>query len=181
MRGVSFDDDRIARGQRRGGVSARDGKGQRKITGAENHHRAQRMQHGTEIGLGRSARGVGPIDSRHDPRTLFHYFREQAKLATGARGFTLQARFRQSSLLLGALDQFIHGSVNLVGNGTQKLCFFAPRDLAIGCESLMRKASSRIYFVSSSGEEVWRKALAGARIGGAKGCSGVRCGTESDD
>ena len=85
--------------------------------------------------------GIGPVDPRHHPRTFFHHLREQTKLAAGARGFTLQARFRQSGLLLGALDQLIHGAVNLGRDGPQELSFFTTRNLAVGCESLVRQVA----------------------------------------
>ena len=112
--------------------------------------------------------GVGPVDAGHDPRTLFHHFREEAKLTAGARSFALQARLGQSTLLLGALDQRIHGAFNLGRDGAQELSFFTARGLAVDGKSFMRQAGRQIYFVRFCGEEIRRQALAGAGIRGLK-------------
>ena len=85
----------------------------------------KRMKHRPQIRFrSRFAIGIGPVDSGHDPRTLFHHFREQAKLAGGARRFAYEARLWQSTLQLGSLNQRIHGAVNLGRDGAQKLPSF---------------------------------------------------------
>ena len=60
------------------------------------------------------------------------------------RGFSLQPRFWQSSLLLGALDESIHGAFNLRRDRPQELCLFSSRDLAVGPERFMRQARGQI-------------------------------------
>ena len=85
MRRMRLDDDRIACGESRSGVSPGNGKGQREIAGAKNCDRAQRPVHGADGGLGqRLSVGVGVVDARIYPGTFFHHFSEEPQLAAGA-------------------------------------------------------------------------------------------------
>ncbi len=146
---MRLDDDGISRRERRGGVSAGHREGQRKVARAENHHRAQSMQHRAQIRLGRLTRRISPVNPRHHPRAFFHYFREQTKLPRGAAGLTLQARFRQGGFLLGAIDKLIDGAINFGRDGPQELSFVTTRYLAVGCERLVGQVRSPIYFLGS--------------------------------
>ena len=139
------------------------------------------MQHRAQIRLGRLTRRISPVNPRHHPRTLVHHLREQTKLPRGAAGLTLQARFRQGGFLLGAIDKLIDGTVNFGRDGPQELSFVTTRYLALGCERLVGQVRSPIYFLGPGGEEVWRQRFVRARIGGAKGGSGVAGGMKSDD
>src|SRR5713101_7401907 len=95
VRRMRFHNHRIARRERGCRVPARYRKCQWKVARSKNSDRPQGMKHGPQIGFGnRFAIWIRTIDSGHDPRTLFHHFREQAKLTGGARSFTDQARFR---------------------------------------------------------------------------------------
>ena len=105
MRRVRLHDYRIAGGKRGGGVSAGNAERQRKIAGAENCHRADGPKAGTQIGLGRLARGIGAVDARHRPRTFLNHFSEQPKLTRGASHFRFQTRLGQRRFLVRALDQ----------------------------------------------------------------------------
>ena len=94
---MPFDDHGISRSQCRGGVSAGHRESQGKVARAENHHGAERMQHGADIGPRSGlAAGVSPVDAGHDPRTFFHHFREETELAAGARSFSLQSGLGQT-------------------------------------------------------------------------------------
>ena len=128
------------------------------------------MQHGTDIWpRSRLAAGFGTVDAGHDPRTLLHHFREESKLAAGARSFALQSAFGQSALLLGALDQRIHRAFNSGRDGTQELPSFTAGGLAVDGKSFMCQAGRQIYLVRFCSEEIRRQALARAGVGGAKG------------
>src|SRR5947207_10382373 len=68
MRRMRFDEYRIARGERRRGVAASNGKRERKIARAEYDHRSKRTQHGTNVGpRQRLALQVGSVNSSRDP------------------------------------------------------------------------------------------------------------------
>ena len=47
---MCFDNHRIARGKSGGGISSRNREGERKVARPKDRNRAQRTQHGTQIG-----------------------------------------------------------------------------------------------------------------------------------
>ena len=179
---MPFDDHGISRSQCRCSVSAGHRESQGKVARAEDHDGAECMQHGAQIGpRSRFAAGIRPVDASHDPRTFFHHFREETKLAAGPRSFSLQAGLGQSALLLGALYERIHGAFNPGRDGAQELPSFTSGGLAVAGKSFMCQAGGQIYVVRFCGEEVRRQALAGAGIASAKRGPAVAACTGSDD
>lgn len=146
MRGMGFDDDGIAAGERGGGVAAGDRKGERKIAGAEYGDGAQRAKHGADVGPGqRLAIGLRGIDARVDPGAVFNKLREKTKLIDSASQLAFEARFRQSRFPIGARDHLRSGGIKASSDVAQEMRLFAARQLAINRERLFGQIGGEVH------------------------------------
>src|ERR1700730_15387229 len=118
---MSFDYDRISSGQGRGCVTAGNGKGQRKVTRAEDDNRPKRSQHRPHIRLAqRRASRIRWIDPCVNPRTFFNQFCEETKLTTGAPGLGADAGGRKCCLVNSARYQRVTELLDVVGDSSQE-------------------------------------------------------------
>ena len=106
MRGVRLVNDRTARGERRGGVAARGGKGEGKIARAKDRHRPQRDEHPAQVGFGeRLPLGLRVVDTRVHPRALPHHPREHTELVRRPRPLALKPGLGKTRFGSGAPDE----------------------------------------------------------------------------
>jgi hypothetical protein len=119
MSGMRLEDHRVAGRECGRHVPSGNRKCQRKVAGAKHHHRTQRSQQRSNIGLWRGlALWIVVVDARLHPRPFFRYLRKQPKLSTSARSFPLQPRQWQRRLQSGALDHYARNRFDLRRNRT---------------------------------------------------------------
>lgn len=125
--GVGLDDDGVAGGEGRGGVSAGDGEGEGEVGRAEDGDGAEGTEHGAEVGLGRCAAGVGGVDAGVDPGALFEEGGEEPELAAGAGDLAGETRlWRESGLEIGALDERVGCGVYAFGDAEEECGAVVP-------------------------------------------------------
>ena len=154
MSRVRFDDDRIAGRKRRRRVSSRNGKCQRKIAGSEHHHGPERPQHRANIGLRRGlALGIGAVDARLDPRSLFRNLREKSQLAARTRRLPLQPGLRQRRFLPGPFDDVRRNRLDFRRNLAQECAALPSGKCGSRVERLRSQIGPPINFFARGREE----------------------------
>src|ERR1700733_7706705 len=98
MGGMSFYDHRVPGRKSGGRVASRHRKRQRKIARAEDRHRSERSQQGTNVGSWRFALAIRFINASIHPRTLFQDLGKESQLSGGPVKFALKARQGQTTL-----------------------------------------------------------------------------------
>ena len=96
MGAVRLDHHRAACSQGGRGVSARHGKRQREIAGAEDGNRSERNLAQAQVGAGRRAVRQRRVQRGIEPAAVAHDLGEQAQLAHGATAFAFQPGLRQA-------------------------------------------------------------------------------------
>ncbi|GAC1359529.1 MAG: hypothetical protein NVSMB3_07080 [Acidobacteriaceae bacterium] len=121
MCGMGFDDDGIAGGESRGGVSAGDREGEREVAGAEDGDGTEGAEHRAKVWFGGRASGVGGIDAGVNPGALFDELREEPELAGGAGDLADETRlWRESGFEVSAVDKLRGGRIDSVSDATQQ-------------------------------------------------------------
>ena len=137
---VGLDHDGAAGGERGGGVTARDGEGQREVAGTEDRDRAQRDPALADVGTGeRCAVRQRRVDPGADPAALADQGGEQAQLVGGAGQLAADPRLDDAGLALHALDEGVAEGVDVVGDLLEERAALLGAGLAVDAERLARE------------------------------------------
>src|SRR5690606_4542241 len=108
-------------GEGGGGVSARNGEGEREVARSEYRDRSDRYQHSAQIGAGqRRAVGQRGVDTGAHPRALLEHLGEQAQLTDGAPPLAGQSSLRQPRLTSRAREEDAIEGEDLLRDGAQE-------------------------------------------------------------
>ena len=120
VRAVRLDDDGAAGGQRRGGVAAGHGEGEREVAGPEDRDRADRDEHPAQV-RARAHRGLpGGVDRGLEVAALVEHLGEQPQLVAGAGQLAVQPGGAQCGLPVGDGDHVVPPGLQAVGEGAQQ-------------------------------------------------------------
>ena len=175
MGGLCFRNYGIPTRECRRGISASDRERQREVARAEHNNRSQGAQHRANVGLGNVlAFGIGAINARVNPRSLFRYLRKQAKLSAGTGRFAFQARGWQRCFLPGTLDDLSRNRLDLCGDHTQKRTSLAAGNGAVDLESLCCQSHCQFHFFRSCGNKARLQLIARFGVRGIRRLTNTR-------
>ena len=118
---VRLEHHRAAGGQRRSGVTASGGEGQREVAGAEHGHRAHADAVLAQVrARQRGALGQGAVDACSVEVATPYHLGKQAQLVAGAAAFAADACFRQCGFAHHVLDEVITQRVQFAGDRVEK-------------------------------------------------------------
>ncbi|MNH26384.1 hypothetical protein D3C79_864360 [compost metagenome] len=118
---MGLEHHRAAGRQRRGGITAGGGEGQREVAGTEYSHRADADAVLAQVrAWQRGALGQRTVDARTEEVATAHHIGEQAQLVAGAGAFTADACLGQRGFAHHMLDEVIAQCVQFVGDGVEE-------------------------------------------------------------
>ena len=163
MRRVRFDDYRTTGRKCRCRVAARHRISEGEIAGAKNHHRPDRPQHRTMIGLGqRLAVGQRRLDARIEPVAALRRLAIKSQLSGGAGDLALQPHLGQSRLEHRPRDQIRGLGLEVVRDEPEKLVplrartSFAQTGAAAAASWAARSTSSTVAEVNDGSKDTPR-------------------------
>jgi hypothetical protein len=149
---MGLDDDRVAGSESRGCVTAGNGKGERKVAGAEDRNGPDRAKYGANVGAGeRLAVRLRGINARPGPGAFFNHLRKKTKLTYGSADLSLQARLRQSRFTVRPLNQIRRDGFDAGGDVTQEAGLVSAGQFAVVREGIIRQTGCEVNIVNGGG------------------------------
>ena len=146
MSGVAFHNDRAARRQRRGGVAARGGKGQREVRRAEYRNRADGALDHADVGPGhRLAVWEGTVDTTVQMRAFTDVIGKEAELPGCPPPFALKAGGGQAGFPRADFGDDLGAGLHLICDGIKEIGAALAAGRGVGPKGILGGFASAVH------------------------------------